>query len=255
MDRQQLATEVTIEPAGELLIVSTAGFRTPRPQRREQLVIDLPDKVGKIAVAYADGMEVHARAVVIVVALVGAARGDDSAPSYRATVELADKQGLRHAVVTSKLSCSVPAKCPAWTLDLGTADAADVLTLVDLRGEPTRVRASTTPTLTLPGSAKLPAAVVRTTVTDAGNTRWERWTLVSLEAGRAKAIWRGEIAMRPDKGGGYTTPDGIELVATEAGQPLALELAQLALPNDKARGPVKPVRRRFTMKDGTYQRP
>jgi hypothetical protein len=197
----------------------------------------------------------HVLAILIVVVVATGARGDDSS-SYRATVEIADKQGLKHAVVTSKLSCSVPAKCPAWTLDLGAADAAEVLTLVDLGGEPTRVHtAAIQPTPTLRGSAKLPAAFVRTIATDAANTRWERWTLVSLEAGRAKVIWRGEIEMRPDKGGGYTTPDGIALVATEPGQPLALELDQLPSANDKARRPAKPVRRRFIMKDGTYQRP
>jgi hypothetical protein len=202
-------------------------------------------------------LQVHTLAFVIVVAIAGPARGDDHPAYYRATVELADKQGAQHAIVTSKMSCSVPAKCPAWTLDLGPADAAELLTLVDLRGEPTHVRSSATqPTLGLPASAKLPAALVRTTAADAANTRWERWTMISLEAGRPKAIWRAEIEMRPDKGGGFTTPDGIELVATEAGQPLALELAQTSTPapNDKPHPPAKPIRRRFVMKDGTYQR-
>jgi hypothetical protein len=108
----------------------------------------------------------------------------------------------------------------------------------------------------LPGDAKLPAAFVRTEATDAANTRWERWTLVSLEGGRPKVIWRGELAMTREKGGGFTTLDGVELVAGEVGKPLALELAQTSLPspNEKARKPSAPLHRRFVMKDGKYQR-
>jgi hypothetical protein len=192
-------------------------------------------------------------ALVITAAAVGAARADE--PVYRATVEVANKEGANHAMVTSKLSCATPAKCPEWTLDLGPADAAELITLVDLRGDPTRVRyPATKPAVTLPGSAKVPVAFVRTTVADAVNTRWERWTIVSLEAGRAKAIWRGEITMSPDKGGGFSTADGIDLVATQAGQPLAIEFdqTQVPAPKDKPRK-TKPVHRRFVMKDGTYE--
>jgi hypothetical protein len=178
---------------------------------------------------------------------------------YRASVALADKEGARHAIVTSKLTCSTPAKCPEWTVDLGPAEAASVLVLVDLFGKPVHVRYaadSAAPSLELPGDTKLPAAFIRTQSTDAENTRWERWTLVSLEGGRAKVIWRGELAMTREKGGGFTTADGVELVAGEAGKPLALELAQTTVPgpNEKPHKPGAPLHRRFVMKDGTYQR-
>ena len=77
------------------------------------------------------------------VALAEAVHADDARPPaivYRANVALADKEGARHAIVTSKLTCSTPAKCPEWTLDLGPADAASVLVLVDLFGKPAHVR-------------------------------------------------------------------------------------------------------------------
>jgi hypothetical protein len=197
---------------------------------------------------------------VALVAFAEVVHADDArTPVYRANVTLADKEGARHAIVTSKLTCSTPAKCPEWTLDLGPADAASVLVLVDLYGKPAHVRYASdaaAASLVLPGDAKLPAAFVRTQATDAENTRWERWTLLSLEGGRAKVIWRGELAMTREKGGGFTTLDGVELVAGEAGRPLALELAQTSVPgpSEKARKPSAPLHRRFVMKDGMYQR-
>jgi hypothetical protein len=68
-------------------------------------------------------------------------------------------------------------------------------------------------------------------------------------------MWRGEIAMTSATGGGYSTMDGIELAATEPGKPLALVFAQTSMqkPNDKRRQS-PPVRRKFVVKDGTYQR-
>ena len=198
-------------------------------------------------------------ALVVVGSIAGAARGDDAAPVYRASVELADTNGAIHAIVTAKLVCGRPAKCPAWTLDLGPADDTELVALVDLLGEPTHLRnadALAGRTGTLPGSAKLPAAFVRTKATDAANSRWERWAIVSLVDGRAKLIWRGEIAMTPEKGGGFSTNDGVELVATEPNKPLALVLVQTAIPkpNEKAHPPGKQVSRRFVLKDGAYQR-
>src|SRR5215468_10901810 len=138
--------------------------------------------------------------LITFVAVVEVVHADDAHPPanvYRANVALADKEGARHAIVTSKLTCSTPAKCPEWTLDLGPADAASVLVLVDLFGKPAHVRYAkntAAASLVLPGDAKLPAAIVRTEALDAENTRWERWTLLSLEGGRPKVIWRGELA-------------------------------------------------------------
>lgn len=196
-------------------------------------------------------------AFVVVGSTAGAARGDDAAV-YRASVELADTNGAVHAIVTAKLVCGKPAKCPAWTLDLGPADDTELVALVDLLGAPTHLRnadALADRTGTLPGSAKLPAAFIRTKATDAASTRWERWAIVSLVDGRAKLIWRGEIAMTPEKGGGFSTNDGVELVATEPNKPLAIVLVQTAVPkpNEKAHPPGKPVSRRFVFKDGAYQ--
>jgi len=198
-------------------------------------------------------------ALVVVASTAGAARGDDAAPVYRASVELADTNGAVHAIVTTKLVCGRPAKCPAWTLDLGPADDTELVALVDLLGQPTHLRngdALANRTGTLPGSAKLPAAFVRTKATDAARNRWERWAIVSLVDGRPKLIWRGEIAMTPEKGGGFSTNDGVELVATELDKPLALVFVQTAIPkpNEKAHPPSKLVSRRFVFKDGAYQR-
>jgi hypothetical protein len=198
-------------------------------------------------------------ALVVVGSITNIARADDAAPVYRASVELADTNGAIHAIVTAKLECGKPAKCPAWTLDLGPADDTALVALVDLRGAPTHLRnadALADRTGTLPGSAKLPAAFVRTKATDAASNRWERWAIVSLVDGRAKLIWRGEIAMTAEKGGGFSTNDGVELVATEPDKPLALVFAQTAIPkpNEKAHLPGKPMPRRFVFKDGAYQR-
>ncbi len=197
--------------------------------------------------------------VVVVVTWGRSVRAEAPQPDYRASVELADRSGSQHAIVTSKYACGVPAKCPEWSLDLGPADAAGLIAVVDLFGEPTRVRYATADTAsaaTLPASAKLPAAFVRTNQTDAANTKWERWAIVSLEGGRAKLLWRGEIAMTSAKGAGFSTPDGVELVATEPGKPLALVYAQTSIPGpgEKPRRPPPPVRRRFVVKDGMYQR-
>ncbi len=175
----------------------------------------------------------------------------------RASVELTGKSGEQHAIVTAKKECGAPAKCPAWTLDLGRAETVDLLAVVDLLGEPTRVRGTpgVAPTANVPASAKLPAAFVRTGQTDAANTKWERWAVVSLDGGRPKLIWRGEIAMISATGGGFSTADGVELVATEPGRPLALAFAQTSVqpPSDKPRRASPPIRRRFVMTDGTYQ--
>jgi len=180
-------------------------------------------------------------------------------PAYRASVELADTNGAVHAIVTAKLACDTPAKCPAWTLDLGPADEAGLVAVVDLLGDARHLSnadALADRAGSLPGSAKLPAAFVRTKATDAASNRWERWTIVSLVDGRAKPIWRGELTMTPEKGGGFSTNDGIDLVATQPGKPLALVFVQTAIakPNEKAHAPGKPVARRFVLKDGTYQR-
>jgi hypothetical protein len=174
-------------------------------------------------------------------------------------VELADKDGAPHAVVTSKLACTTAAKCLEWTLDLGRADSVGLVTVVDLLGEPTRVRdvaGESTSALELPASAKLPAAFVRTVQLDAADTRWERWAVISIEGGKPKVIWRGEIAMTPAKGGGFATPDGVELAATEPGKPLALAFVQTTVPapTNKRQVSAPGVRRRFVIKDGTYQR-
>jgi hypothetical protein len=199
------------------------------------------------------------RLLLVALVVVGsAAQADDAAPVYRASVELADTNGAVHAIVTAKLVCGKPAKCPAWTLDLGPADDTELVALVDLLGPPTHLRnadALADRTGTLPGSAKLPAAFVRTKATDAAKNRWERWAIVSLVDGRAKLIWRGELAMTPEKGGGFSTNDGVELVATEPDKPLALVLVQTAVPkpNEKAHPAGKPVSRRFVFKDGAYQ--
>ena len=197
-------------------------------------------------------------ALVVVASATGVARGD-TAPAYRASVELAETNGAIHAIVTAKLACSTPAKCPAWTLDLGPADDAGLVAVVDLYGEPAHLQdadALAGGAGSLPGSAKLPAAVVRTKATDAAKNRWERWSIVSLVEGRAKLLWRGELAMTAEKGGGFSTDGGIELVATERGKPLALVFAQTAIPkpSEKAHPSGKPVARRFVFKDGTCQR-
>ena len=202
-------------------------------------------------------------AIVLVVASGNVTRADEphrpQPPDYRARVELVDKDGAQHAIVSSKYACGVPAKCPEWTLDLGRVESANLIAVVDLLGEPTRLRsaaADSSPTATLPGSAKMPAAVVLTNQTDAANTQWERWAVVSLESGRATLIWRGEIAMTSPAGSGFATPDGVELVSTQPGKPLAIVFAQTSIsgPTEKAHRPNRPVRRRFVMKDGTYQR-
>jgi hypothetical protein len=195
-------------------------------------------------------------AALVVIASTATSRAE---PAYRASVELADTNGAVHAIVTAKLVCDTPAKCPAWTLDLGPADDAGLVAVVDLLGEARHLSnadALADRTGSLPGSAKLPAAFVRTKATDAASNRWERWTIVSLVEGRAKSIWRGELAMTPEKGGGFSTSDGIELVATQPGKPLALVFVQTTIPNpnEKAHPPSKPVTRRFVLKDGTYQR-
>ena len=192
---------------------------------------------------------------VAAVSLASEAVADPPTGAYRAQVELADVGGAPHAIVTSKLACSTPAKCPEWTLDLGRAESVGLLALVDLFGAPARVRESpgdTTLALELPASAKLPAAFVRTGSIDAANTRWDRWAVVSIEAGKPKVIWRGEIAMTTANGGGFVTSNGVELVATEPGKPLALTFDQTTVPsNNRASAPV--VHRRFVLKDGTYQ--
>ncbi|HEY1817727.1 MAG TPA: hypothetical protein VGG74_35545 [Kofleriaceae bacterium] len=175
---------------------------------------------------------------------------------YRASVELVDMGGAPHAIVTSKLGCSAPAKCPEWTLDLGHAESVGLIGLVDLLGEPTRVRdvpGQTKLTLELPASARLPAAFVRTSQLDAADTRWERWAIVSIEGGKPKVIWRGELAMTTAKGGGFTTHDGVDLVATEPGKPLALVFVQTTVPEPTNKHPAAAIHRRFVIKDGTYQ--
>jgi hypothetical protein len=192
-------------------------------------------------------------AVLAAMSLAGDAVADEPSPAYRARVELEDKDGAPHAIVTSKLACTAPAKCPEWTLDLGHADSVGLVALVDLLGAPTRVRdvpGQNQLTLDLPASAKLPAAFVRTSQLDAADTRWERWAIISIEGGKPKVIWRGEIAMTTAKGGGFATGDGVELVATDSGKPLALELVQTTVP---ARPSAPAVHRRFVIKDGTYQ--
>jgi hypothetical protein len=194
---------------------------------------------------------------VATVLLCGDAIADETA-AFRASVELADKGGAPHAIVTSKLACTAPAKCPEWTLDLGRADSVGLVALVDLLGEPTRVRdvpGQSTSALELPASAKLPAAFVRISQLDAADTRWERWAVVSIEGGKPKVIWRGEIAMTPAKGGGFATPDGVELAAMEPGKPLALVFVQTTVPEstNKRQLAAPAVRRRFVIKDGTYQ--
>jgi hypothetical protein len=192
--------------------------------------------------------------VLVGISLAGNAVADDAV--YRASVELADKGGAPHAVVTSKLACSAPAKCPEWTLDLGHADSVGLVALVDLLGEPTRVRdvpGQNKLTLDLPASARLPAAFVRTSQLDAANTRWERWAIVSIEGGKPKVIWRGELAMTTAKGAGFATTDGVELVATEPGKPLALAFVQSTVPEPTTKHAPSAVHRRFVIKDGTYQ--
>ena len=196
-------------------------------------------------------------AAVGVVLSCNDAVADVAAASVR--VELADKDGAPHAIVTSKLACTTAAKCLEWTLDLGRVDSVGLVAIVDLLGEPTRVRdvpGQSTSALELPASAKLPAAFVRTIQVDAADTRWQRWAVISIESGKPKVIWRGEIAMTPAKGGGFATPDGVELVATEPGKPLALAFVQttVAEPTNKRQLAAPAVRRRFVIKDGTYQR-
>jgi hypothetical protein len=178
--------------------------------------------------------------------------------AFSASVALADKDGAPHAIVTSKRACTTPAKCLEWTLDLGRADSVGLVALVDLLGEPTRVRdvpGQNALALELPASAKLPAAFVRTSQLDAADTRWERWAVISIEGGKPKVIWRGEIAMTPAKGGGFATRNGVELVATEPGKPLALAFVQTTVPEptNKRQLSAPAVRRRFVIKDGTYQ--
>jgi|SRR5580704_16160948 hypothetical protein len=194
-------------------------------------------------------------AVLVLASLAGAANADQPAADYHARVELVTKSGAPHAIVTTKLACSAPAKCPEWTLDLGAAEAVELLALVDLLGAPTRVR-GVADVQALPVSAKLPAAFVRTSQLDAADTRWERWAVITLEAGKPKLIWRGEIAMTTAKGGGFATSDGVELVATAPGQPLALAFAQVSVPepNSKPHPAGPSIRRKFVLKDGTYQR-
>ncbi len=196
-------------------------------------------------------------AVLALALLTGVAGAEPPAADFHASVELVTKDGAPHAIVTTKLACSAPEKCPEWTLDLGHAEAVELLALVDLRGEPTRVRyvANQSNAQALPASAKLPAAFVRTSQLDAADTRWERWAVIALEGGKPKLVWRGEIAMTTAKGGGFSTKDGVELVATEPGQPLALAFAQtsVAEPSSKPHPPGPAVRRKFVLKDGTYQ--
>jgi hypothetical protein len=198
------------------------------------------------------------RSAVLVLALLsGVAGADQPAADYHARVELVTKSGAPHAIVTTKLACSAPAKCPEWTLDLGAAEAVELIALVDLMGAPMRVRyvADQSSPQALPAAAKLPAAFVRTSQLDAADTRWERWAVIALEGGKPKLIWRGEIAMTTAKGGGFSTNDGVELVATEPGQPLALAFAQTSVPepSSKPHPPGPAIRRKFVLKDGTYQ--
>ncbi|HEY1549017.1 MAG TPA: hypothetical protein VGG28_14435 [Kofleriaceae bacterium] len=182
-------------------------------------------------------------ALVLVLVLAREAAADDS---DHARVELVDKGGAPHAIITTKVACP---RCPEWTLDLGRADAVALVALVDLRGSPTRVRGSTPAmTLDLAASATQPAAFVRISQTDAENTRWERWAVVELD-GKPAVIWRGEIAMTTAKGTGFATTDGVELVATDAGKPLALDFVQTPVPATKRPG----VHRHFVIKDGAYQ--
>jgi hypothetical protein len=195
------------------------------------------------------------RSISIIAAIVMLGSGA-RADGYHAKVELADKDGAPHAIVTTKLACVAPAKCPEWTLDLGRADAVGLVAAVDLLGEPTRARevsGQEPHALDLPASTKLPAVFVRTSQLDAADTRWERWAVISMEGGKPKLIWRGEISMTTAKGGGFVTRDGVELVATEPGKPLALAFVQNAVP-DVTNKQHAEIRRRFVIKDGTYQR-
>ena len=194
-----------------------------------------------------------ASVLVIASAAVAAAQ-----PAYTAKVEIIDKKGEHHAIVTSKLTCATPAKCPEWTLDLGRVDRAELLGVIDLRGAPTTVLLHTTGAdiiTHLPESAKLPAAFVRIEDVDGAGTSWTRIAAVSLEGGRAKAIWRGEL-VRHKKGtmDGFIITGDMSLVATAPDQPLAIEydLHTILPPTTKRNGPT--VHQRFVMKDGRYQR-
>jgi hypothetical protein len=173
--------------------------------------------------------------------------------AYTAKLDIVDKKGEKHAVLASKLTCTTPSKCPEWSLDLGRVEGAQLVGLVDLQGEPRKVQNLPA---TLPESAKLPVAFVRFDDTDGAGTHWERLAVVSLEGGRAKLAWRGELAMQSKNGGGFSTINQIELVATEQGKPLALEFAQTSVPapGDKPFRPGPPLSRHFEWKDGQYVR-
>ena len=176
----------------------------------------------------------------------------DAQPAYTAKVDVVDKKGEQHAVLASKLTCATPAKCPEWTLDLGRVDSATLVGVVDLYGAPHAVRDLPS---SLPESAKLPAAFVIIGDVDGAGTKWTRLAAVSLEGGRAKLIWRGEIAMtKKGTAEGFAVTGEVALVATEPGKPLAIEytLRTILPPTTKRNGPS--VQARFVMHDGTYQR-
>ena len=185
------------------------------------------------------------RRVLAVVVVAAAPALAAAQPAYTAKVDIVEKDGAHRAVIASKLTCATPSKCPEWTLDLGRVDSASLVGLADLRGEPRAVKDLPA---TLPESAQLPAAFVRIADTDGAGTKWERLELVSLEGGRAKLIWRGELAMTATKGNGFLTVGDVALVAAKRAGPLAIELVQKSVP----RGPQ--LKRRFVLKDGGYQR-
>ena len=160
------------------------------------------------------------RSTVLVLALAVLARvagADDPRPpsaDFHASVELVDKNGEPHAIVTSKLACSTPAKCPAWTLDSAAP-------------RPCSCSRSSTCSASRRGCALPPSTSRR-------RWRWRRRRSCRprscapasstpptrdgsagpssrSEGGKPKLVWRGEIGMTTAKGGGFATTDGVGL--------------------------------------------